>query len=158
MLFHYFANFNFWRIPKDSNFDKGALDVAHKLTKRITNVKFVELRKIHYNVMSRVMDMNEADILAGRAKSVSARHSALYELDRLTDAYHRAWEKLGIMFSDMLIWCDPIYTNELIRRWRLRACVWSAIIIHSMYSALDTVMKWALNNSERCYSAVGSTV
>ena len=47
--------------------------------------------------MSRVMDMNEADILAGRAKSVSARHYALYELDRLTDAYHHAWEKLGIV-------------------------------------------------------------
>ena len=43
------------------------------------------------------MDMNEADILAGRAKSVSARHYALYELDRLTDAYHHAWEKLGIV-------------------------------------------------------------
>jgi hypothetical protein len=27
------------------------------------------------------MDMNEADILAGRAKSVSARHYALYELE-----------------------------------------------------------------------------
>jgi hypothetical protein len=27
-------------------------DVAHKLTKRIVDVKFVELRKIHYNVMS----------------------------------------------------------------------------------------------------------
>ena len=54
------------------------LEVAHKLSKRIANIKFVELRKIHYNVMSRVMDMNEADILAGRAKSVSARHYALY--------------------------------------------------------------------------------
>jgi len=49
------------------------------------------------------MDMNEADILAGRAKSVSARHYALYELDRLTDAYHYAWKKLGIIISDMLI-------------------------------------------------------
>ena len=88
---------------KAANFDKGALDVAHKLTKRIVDVKFVELRKIHYNVMSRVMDMNDADILAGRAKSVSARHYALYELDRLTDAYHHAWEKLGIIISDMLI-------------------------------------------------------
>ena len=77
--------------------------LTHKLIKRITNVKFVELRKIHYNVMSRVMDMNEADILAGRAKSVSARHYALYELDRLTDAYHHAWEKLGIVISDMLL-------------------------------------------------------
>jgi hypothetical protein len=34
------------------------------------------------------MDMNEADILAGRAKSVSARHYALYELDRLTETYN----------------------------------------------------------------------
>ena len=66
------------------NFDKADLEVAHKLSKRI---EFVELRKIHYNVMSRVMDMNEADILAGRAKSVSARHYALYELDRLCDTY-----------------------------------------------------------------------
>jgi len=93
----------FEQFRKAANFDKGALDVAHKLTKRITNVKFVELRKIHYNVMSRVMDMNEADILAGRAKSVSARHYALYELDRLTDAYHHGWQKLGIVISDMLI-------------------------------------------------------
>jgi hypothetical protein len=60
-----------------SNFDKGSLDVAHKLTKRIVDVKFVELRKIHYNVMSRVMDM--------------------------TDAYHHGWQKLCIIISDMLI-------------------------------------------------------
>jgi hypothetical protein len=45
------------------------------------------------------MDMNEADILAGRAKSVSARHYAFYELDRLTDAYHHGWQKLGIVIS-----------------------------------------------------------
>jgi len=28
------------------------------------------------------MDMNEADILAGRAKSVSAKHYAMYEMDK----------------------------------------------------------------------------
>ena len=83
----------FRKIP---SFDKVALDVAHKFTKRITNVKFVELRKIHYNVMSRVMDMNEADILAGRAKSVSARHYALYLLDWLTGTYIQGWERLGV--------------------------------------------------------------
>ena len=70
------------------------MEVAHKL--KIANIKFVELRKIHYNVMSRVMDMNEADILAGRAKSVSARHYALYELDRLSDTYIQCWERLGV--------------------------------------------------------------
>jgi hypothetical protein len=62
-----------------SNFNDIDIDVAHKLAKKIAGVMFVELRKIHYNVMSRVMDMNEADILAGRAKSVSARHYAIYE-------------------------------------------------------------------------------
>jgi hypothetical protein len=72
------------------------LEVAHKFTKRIANIKFVELRNIDYNVMSRVMDMNEADILAGRGKSVSARHYALYELDRLTDTYIQGLERLGV--------------------------------------------------------------
>jgi intergrase/recombinase len=86
----------FRKVPK---FDKADLEVAHKLSKRIANVKFVELRKIHYNVMSRVMDMNEADILAGRAKSVSARHYALYELDRLTDTYIQCWERLGVSYN-----------------------------------------------------------
>jgi hypothetical protein len=61
-------------LPK---FDRADLEVAHKLSNRIVNIKFVELRKIHYNVMSRVMDTNEADILAGRAKSVSAPDKTL---------------------------------------------------------------------------------
>ena len=89
---------SFRQVPK---FDKPDLEVAHKLTKRIANIKFVELRKIHYNVMSRVMDMNEADILAGRAKSVSARHYALYELDRLTDTYIQCWERLGVSYNQV---------------------------------------------------------
>jgi hypothetical protein len=42
--------------------------------------------------------LNEADILAGRAKSVSARHYALYELDRLTDTYIQGWQRLGVTF------------------------------------------------------------
>ncbi len=87
----------FRQVPE---FGKADLEVAHKLSKRIANVKFVELRKIHYNVMSRVMDMNEADILAGRAKSVSARHYALYELDRLADTYIQCWEMLGVSYNN----------------------------------------------------------
>jgi intergrase/recombinase len=88
---------NIWeQFRKILNFNDVDIDVAHKLTKKIANVMFVELRKIHYNVMSRAMDMNEADILAGRAKSVSARHYAIYELDRIADTYVEAWEKLGV--------------------------------------------------------------
>ena len=79
-----------------TNFNDVDIDVAHKLTKKIAGVMFVELRKIHYNVMSRVMDMNKVDILAGRAKSVSARHYAIYELDRISDAYIQAWVKFNI--------------------------------------------------------------
>ena len=40
------------------------------------------------------MDMNEADILAGRAKSVSAEHYA--EMDKLVDSYTEAWNKFCI--------------------------------------------------------------
>lgn len=63
----------FRNIPNLTHID---IDIAHKLTKKIANVMFVELRKLHYNII-RVMDMNEADILAGHANSVSAKHYAI---------------------------------------------------------------------------------
>jgi hypothetical protein len=63
----------FRNIPNLTHID---IDIAHKLTKKIANVMFVELRKLYYKVI-RVMDMNEADILAGHAKSVSAKHYAI---------------------------------------------------------------------------------
>jgi intergrase/recombinase len=83
----------FRNIPSFNHTD---IDIAHKLTKKNANLMFVELRKLHYNIMRRSMDMNEADILAGRAKSVSAKHYAIYELDKLTEAYAQAWEKFGV--------------------------------------------------------------
>ena len=46
----------FRQLPK---FDKADLEVAHKLSKRIANIKFLELTKIHYNVMSRVIYKHE---------------------------------------------------------------------------------------------------
>ena len=42
------------------------------------------------------MDVNEADILAGRAKSVSAKHYAMYELDKMTEGYKEAWQRFGV--------------------------------------------------------------
>jgi hypothetical protein len=41
--------------------------------------------------MSSVMDMNEADILDDSDTSVSAKHYAIYELDKLTDSFTQAW-------------------------------------------------------------------
>ncbi len=43
-------------------FDRADLDVAHSLSKRIANIKFVELRKIHYNVMSTARNQFQPDI------------------------------------------------------------------------------------------------
>ena len=45
------------------------------------------------------MDPNEADILAGRAKTVSAQHYALYQLDKMTESYKQAWEKFDVSFG-----------------------------------------------------------
>jgi hypothetical protein len=44
------------------------------------------------------MNMNEADILTGLAKSVSAKDYTLCELDRITDPYIQSWERLGVTF------------------------------------------------------------
>jgi hypothetical protein len=45
------------------------------------------------------MNMNEADILADRAKSVSDKHYAIYELDKLTEYYAQAWDKFGVVID-----------------------------------------------------------
>jgi hypothetical protein len=50
---------------------------------------FMWLRKAHYNVMCRAMKPFEANILAGRAKSVDARHYAMYELDVMSEKIMR---------------------------------------------------------------------
>jgi intergrase/recombinase len=57
---------------------------------------FMWLRKAHYNVMCRVMKPFEANILAGRAKSVDAKHYAMYELDLMSNSYVEAWSKFGL--------------------------------------------------------------
>jgi hypothetical protein len=51
--------------------------------------------------MRRVMDVHEADILAGRAKSVSAKHYAMYELDKMAEAYKEAWQRFGVNTDEL---------------------------------------------------------
>jgi intergrase/recombinase len=60
---------------------------------------FMWLRKAHYNVMCRIMKPFEANILAGRAKTVDAKHYAMYELDLMSNNYVEAWEKFGLKIS-----------------------------------------------------------
>lgn len=59
---------HFRRLPSFTR--KEEIISAHNIAKREAGIKFMDLRKLHYNV---------ADILAGRAKTVSAQHYALYQ-------------------------------------------------------------------------------
>jgi intergrase/recombinase len=59
-------------------------------------LNFMWLRKAHYNAMCRVLKPFEANILAGRAKTVNARHYAMYELDSMSKNYEEAWSKFGL--------------------------------------------------------------
>ena len=71
-------------------------NVAHLQIKQATNgeVVFIDLRKFNYNINAR-SEMRElgAEVLAGRAKTVSARHYLINELDLLASYYRQAWAK-----------------------------------------------------------------
>ena len=71
---------------------------AHHITKRDAEVLYVGLRKIHYNVMrfEDTMTTDEADALAGRAKTTSAQHYVLHDLKAFTDKYINSWSRVGV--------------------------------------------------------------
>jgi intergrase/recombinase len=73
---------------------------AHSYLKvKDKDLHFMWLRKAHYNIMCRSMKPFEANILAGRAKTVDAKHYAMYELDSMSKRYSEAWKKFGIDIS-----------------------------------------------------------
>ena len=63
---------------------------VHTLIKSHTNdaVMLMHLRKFHYNILCR-SEMKEqgAEVLQGRAKSISAKHYLIHELDKMTEQY-----------------------------------------------------------------------
>jgi hypothetical protein len=69
---------------------------AHLQIKEAMNgeMTLMDLRKFNYNINVR-SEMKEmgAEVLAGRAKTVSARHYLLNELDELAEQYGKAWHK-----------------------------------------------------------------
>jgi len=69
---------------------------VHLQIKQATNdeVALMDLRKFNYNINVR-SEMKElgAEVLAGRAKTVSARHYLLNELDLLAQQYEKAWKQ-----------------------------------------------------------------
>lgn len=71
--------------------------IAHIIIKNHTNgqTSFMDLRKFHYNVLCRTgMKELGADILAGRAKSVSAKHYLMNNIDELIKYYDNGWSEV----------------------------------------------------------------
>jgi intergrase/recombinase len=66
--------------------------IAHIIIKNQTEgkVTLMDLRKFHYNILCR-SDMGEvgAEVLAGRAKSISAKHYLIHELDKMSEQYSK---------------------------------------------------------------------
>jgi hypothetical protein len=67
---------------KITKFDRHDIVAAHSITKRDADILYMGPRKIHYNVMrfKDTMTSDEADALAGRAKTVAAQHYVLHDL------------------------------------------------------------------------------
>ena len=82
-------------IPK---FDKYDIQAAHRILKREAGIAYVVLRKLHYNVMrfKNAVELDEAEVLAGRFTSVSARHYVLNDPEKLSAKYIGAWANFGL--------------------------------------------------------------
>jgi len=82
-------------LPK---FDRYDIMAAHSIVKRDAQILYIGLRKIHYNVMryDDIMTADEADALAGRAKTISAQHYVLHDLKSFTNKYAKAWARFGL--------------------------------------------------------------
>jgi intergrase/recombinase len=86
-----------------SNFDYNDIAATHKIMKRDVGIGYTIMRKIHYNVMRfrETMGVDEAEVLAGRYKSVSGRYYVLHDPEKFTDKYITAWKNFGIDINDI---------------------------------------------------------
>jgi hypothetical protein len=94
----------YWnKLRKLSNFDYHDISTTHKIMKRDVGIGYTIMRKIHYNVMRfrETMGIDEAEVLAGRYKSVSGRYYVLHDPDKFTDKYITAWKNFGIDIKDI---------------------------------------------------------
>ncbi|MGC1135176.1 MAG: integrase [Nitrososphaeraceae archaeon] len=89
----------YWnRLRSLPKFDYHDIAAAHKIMKRDVGIAYMAMRKIHYNVM-RFRDtlvVDEAEVLAGRSKSVSGRYYVLHDPEKRTDKYVAAWQNFDV--------------------------------------------------------------
>jgi intergrase/recombinase len=94
----------YWnKLRTQPKFDYYDISAAHKIMKRDVGIPYIAMRKIHYNVMRfrDTVSVDEAEVLAGRFKSVSARYYVLHDPAKLTDKYITAWMNYGIGISNI---------------------------------------------------------
>ena len=81
---------NYWNklrtLPK---FDYNDIVATHRIMKRDIGIAYIAMRKIHYNVMRfrEALAVHEAEVFAGRFKSVSGRYYVVHDPEKLTDKY-----------------------------------------------------------------------
>ena len=85
-----------------SNFDYHDISATHKIMKRVF-IGYTIMRKIHYNVIRfrETMGFDEAEILAGRYKSVTGRYYVLHDPEKFTYKDITAWKNFGIDINDI---------------------------------------------------------
>ena len=85
------------KLRERSSFSEAEQQAANKITKHDAGILYIAMRKIHYNVMrsNGMMTFEQADVLAGRAKSTSAQFYVAYELDKMAK-YKEAWRRFGV--------------------------------------------------------------
>jgi intergrase/recombinase len=88
-----------------SSFSEAEQQAANKITKHDAGILYIAMRKIHYNVMrsNAMMTFEQADVLAGRAKSTSAQFYVAYELDKMAEEYKEAWQRFGVNTDELAI-------------------------------------------------------
>jgi intergrase/recombinase len=95
---------NYWeRLRMLARFDYNDIAAAHKIMKRDVGIAYIAMRKIHYNVMRfrDTLSVDEAEVLAGRFKSLSGRYYVLHGPEKLTHKYITAWNNFGIGVNDI---------------------------------------------------------
>lgn len=93
------------RFRESSSFSEAEQQAASKITKHDAGILYMQMRKIHYNVMrsNEIMSFEQADVLAGRAKSTSAQFYVAYDLDKMAERYREAWQKFEVRMDESVI-------------------------------------------------------
>jgi hypothetical protein len=74
------------KIKIHAKIDQYDIQAAHRILKRGADIANIVLRKIHYNILrfKNALEVDEAEVLAGRFKSASSRHYVLNDSEKLS--------------------------------------------------------------------------